>query len=881
MVRLSRRFLILIALICSAGRLLGANSEEERAFGVATDKFNAHFYEPAEKDFGDFAQKYPNSIHLPEAILYRAQAKIYLGQFSSAISLLSTNQAHAGQLAPLFLFSTARAHFENGDYARAATSFGDFVAKYPKSKQSLDALVREGAAYARLEQWPRVIELLEDTNGVFQQTVSAGAASETIAAGYLLLGEAQLAQGHLDRVGGILELLGKQPLTTDLKWQQQYLAARQQRAEGHLDDAFVTSASLLASANATNRAQGVAFQAGVLEQMGKLDEAVNAYTSNLSTNAPPDQQRFSILKIAELDLKQEKKLPDAVEKLEGFRAGFPNSPAADLAELTLGEVRLQQALAASATNAPGGTNFYGLALDRFDFLLNTWSNSPLAGKALLDKGWCLWGQQKIADSLAAFRDAAGRLSFSGEQAQARFKWADAQFQLKDFAGAITNYNYVAVNYANVPEVTDQGLIERALYQAGRAALAGNNRPAAAGAVQNILTWFPNGFAGPSMLLLTGQGLAEQNEPAAARKFFEQFEQLYPGNELLADVRLAVARSYEQEGKWNEAVTNYTDWTAAFPNHHLLPQAKFNLAWDNYMGGNETNALMLFTNFIAQFPTNELSARAQWWVGDYYFRQPDFLAAEKNYQLVFQNTNWAFADLSNLTAKARMMAGRSAMARFRYDEAIGYFTNLLSRDYPAELQVEATFAFVDATIGRADSTNKAVYLDAAIQSLKTIPQTQSNSWAAAQAWGKIGDCHFDWGSIDSSHYADAAAAYRTVVDYPQATSAAKNEARFMLGEVLKKQAELKTGDEQTALLKQALDQYVDAFYQGWRDPEKPAPLWTKKAGLAAAQLAESLQQWQSVYCVYAQLKTLLPVMAPVCDKKMDKAMDHGANADCKF
>src|SRR6185312_9472154 len=195
--------------------------------------------------------------------------------------------------------------------------------------------------------------------------------------------------------------------------------------------------------------------------------------------------------------------------------------------------------------------------------------------------------------------------------------------------------------------------------------------AATSALKNILSWYPNSFAGPSALLLTGQEMVDQNDPAGARNLFAEFEEMYPNNPLRAEVRLAIGRSFEAEGNWEAAITNYTSWAATFTNYYLMPQAQFRIAWDQYMAGRETNALMLFTNFIARYPTNELSARAQFWLGDYYLRQGDSQAAEINYKAVFQNTNWP---VSELTYEAKMRAGRSAMA-YSYKQAIVYFTNL--------------------------------------------------------------------------------------------------------------------------------------------------------------------------------------------------------------
>jgi len=252
----------------------------------------------------------------------------------------------------------------------------------------------------------------------------------------------------------------------------------------------------------TNRAEGVSFQGAVLEQLGRLGAAANIYTNNLAADVPPEQQHRAILKIAELDLKLSDKLSDAVTSLTKYLGQTPPPDAADVAMLTLGEVRLKQAL-------NGQPNLFDNALTQFANLTNTYPNSPVIGKALLGLGWCLWSQGKISESQQAFRSAVERLPFSEEQAVARFKWADTQFAARDFVAAITNYNTIAEKYISLPEAKENHLIERALYQSCRAALNKNDLIAARSALKNILALYPNGFAGPSSLLLTGQGLAEQ------------------------------------------------------------------------------------------------------------------------------------------------------------------------------------------------------------------------------------------------------------------------------------------------------------------------------------------------------------------------------------
>ncbi|HWC60854.1 MAG TPA: hypothetical protein VHC44_14255, partial [Verrucomicrobiae bacterium] len=82
-----------------------------------------------------------------------------------------------------------------------------------------------------------------------------------------------------------------------------------------------------------------------------------------------------------------------------------------------------------------------------------------------------------------------------------------------------------------------------------------------------------------------------------------------------------------------------------------------------------------------------------------------------------------------------------------------------------------------------------------------------------------------------------------------------------------------GADQTALMKDALRQYVTTFNEDLDDPDGPSALWIKKSGMAAGQVAESLQQWDVAGKIYDQLKHLLPMLAPTLDKKIAKAAEH--------
>ena len=111
------------------------------------------------------------------------------------------------------------------------------------------------------------------------------------------------------------------------------------------------------------------------------------------TNAPDERQREAILKISGLSIAQ-KQFANAELELGNFLAQFPGSAAADVVLLALGELYLKDYAAQPAT----ATNQLEEAQACFDKFLGSFKNSPLAGKAYLDRGWCKWLSGKKPES---------------------------------------------------------------------------------------------------------------------------------------------------------------------------------------------------------------------------------------------------------------------------------------------------------------------------------------------------------------------------------------------------------------------------------------------------------------------------------------------------
>ena len=80
-----RWLLIVFALALGGEQFLAASAREERAYAAAASAFQDGMWSRAEVEFAQFAEKYPKSERVPEAVLMQAeadikQAEIFAGQ---------------------------------------------------------------------------------------------------------------------------------------------------------------------------------------------------------------------------------------------------------------------------------------------------------------------------------------------------------------------------------------------------------------------------------------------------------------------------------------------------------------------------------------------------------------------------------------------------------------------------------------------------------------------------------------------------------------------------------------------------------------------------------------------------------------------------------
>src|SRR5262245_25404106 len=842
--------------LCLSLNLLAAESPEEaKAFNAAVLFYKTEFYEQAEGSLADFVQKFPNSERVPEALLLRAQALLKLKNYNAAIDVLAGNRERAGPLADQYQLSLAEAHFQTSNYVAAASAFALLLKDFTNSPVRLRAAYGEAQTRFKLKDWPRVIDLLQNSGGAFQQIATTSPNEGLVIQGHLLLVEALLEQRNVRDAQAILDRLSEQPLTPDLDWHRQFLLCRTLLASGRAADALSSATNLLAIATATGRrglvAESVAMKGDILGQLTEDDAAAAAYEMNQTEGTTIEKQHQAFLRIVELLLAQNR-IADAAKRLENFFNKYPTNAASDIALLTLGELRLKEHYSGLAQmvkpevadESKPATNLVAQALAQFDKLLNDFPQSPWIGKAQLDRGWCFWAQGRIPECILAFQSATNLLSHSEELAVARFKLADAQFLQNDLTNALRNFRLVLNDSAGWPRLRDE-LVDHSWYQILQINLTQADEQGATDAMNRIVQNYPlSSFADRSLLLL-GQAMTRWNHAAKARALFEQFLAKYPNSRLLPQVHLAIARTYVDEQNWEAAIKKYEEAAARFSTPDIRPGAEYYRALMYSKAGSATNALNLFTNFVVQFPTNELAPFAQYWVADFYWNQKNFFQAQKEYQRLFENTNWP---ISELMYQARLMAGQSALARQDYKVADTNFTDLINvllatTNRAPDLLAEAWLKLGD-TITEGSRLDPVKPLDSrfgeAINAFARLTQAPTNRFTAV-AWGRIGDCHLQLASQSPDRYTNAITAYQNAVQLGDV--AVRSQAELGWGSALEKLAALpaRSAAEREALLKDATNHYLNVLFGTNLRAERGEtldPFWFKQSGLSAGRLAEA-------------------------------------------
>ena len=339
---------------------------------------------------------------------------------------------------------------------------------------------------------------------------------------------------------------------------------------------------------------------------------------------------------------------------------------------------------------------------------------------------------------------------SEDLAVARFKMGDAFLAQNDFTNALENYRAVLEDFANFPAVAGV-LGDRALYQSLRANLDLTNLEGASDALEKILKQFPASDLAPDSALLYGEGLAAASRPAAARAVFQQFLAQFPGSPLRPEVEFAIARTYELEQDWPDAIAGYQGWLEDFPDQRFASAGGLRAGAGQFPGWKRNERVRTVHQFRRAVSGQPATDAAGAMVAGRLFLQP------RRGQLRGRGEKLRtrlpeFSDERPCLSGAHDGGPRRRSAAGLQGRHRDYFSTLeADTNCPTDLRVQAAFAHGDALMWMNSTvTNDPLHnFSVATNEFASIIQLNPTNEAAARAWGKIGDCYLQLSSYDAA------------------------------------------------------------------------------------------------------------------------------------
>ena len=818
-----KRFLPLLALLFVAATSL----EENRQYRVAEAALNDKLYDVAVRQVQEFLQKYPQSARTGHALLLLGRAQLNLNQWETAVRTLEDALAkwpdkHSDE--PIFWLGEA--HRWGGEFAEAEVRYVELIEKFSGSGLAPAAWYELAAVQFRQGRY-------DDTTASLDKLLKTRPTGDLVFEAELLRGQLLLAKQDFAKADAVLDDVAQKAGKTSRAfyranyWRGESLArrirSREQLAAALARYAVVTDA-FKAKPNEPVDAQlaGEAWYATGWAQWnaGDFTAAGEAFHTALATATSRELKRDALLKVAECAARTGK-TADSVAGLKDFLAAHPLDPLADVAQLAIGDLLF------------GKGDFTG-ALPEYTRLTATYTNSLLLARANTQAGWCAWQLSDLPAARGYFEKALPLIKQPAPAAEVQFKISDIHFALGQFAASAGVLQRLIETQPKLPA------IDRAYFQLGEAWRRAGKSDAAMQAFAKLAQNYQASEFAPEAGYEIGQLLAGERREDAARAAFTAVVSNFPVSVWASNAALAVGESLAREGQTVQAIAEFDKLTGNGLETELAQQAFFSRGWIEP----REKTLPAFKEFLKTHPQAKLAPEIQYWIGDEYLRQRDFLKAQAEFQLLVETY-----PTSKVADAAQYFAGRAAYNRQDFETAIKLYETVVKKFPQSNWRCAARF-------GQGDALSELGKFDDALLVFEALTKEFSDCPLAGDAWGRKGDCQYSLGRYD-----EALASYRKALDTaPEAGT--RNQALFKLGQTFESQKKL---DE-------AMQQYTKALYEttAAANPAVPAErFWSCKAARAAAGIKEQQNQWAEAIALYKKLGELCPDLKELADDRIRK------------
>jgi TolA-binding protein len=772
--------------------------------------FEDGFYEVASRTFEQAAQIYSEPAQRLEARLWQARAQLALQRAAEARALLAACQAEArgGGSEAAWIYLSALAHFEEGQFAEAGLLVRDFEARYPQSPETVRALRLAANILLKQGQPEPALALFAQ---VYKRYASAPEAAENLwqwAEALRALNRAEAARVAYEK------LVAERPETLFADQARLRLAELFGKAQ-QWEQGEQALKTLAARAKARPDLRLTAWEqlARLYEAQTNLAAAVQALAQSAALKTEPAAKLRTELLQAQLLFRLNR--DDEGAKVLRSIVRQPNAGAlAAEAQIELADQLLQH-------------QRHAQALDEFQAYVEAFAEPAGQRRALMGKGWCLWHLGRFDEAAGAFGKAGDASGTPTAIAEARFKEADAWFAAQQFRRALPLYLTLTNALVGFPQAA------QALYQSGLCH-ARLGQPAEAERLFATLAGVQTNGADAARAWL---GLAlvreDQGRWDQAVAAYDRAAAAATGTTWQAQALSGRGLLLYRTGQFEPALATFDELLLQAAGSRLAEQAFYMRGWCLYLLRKEAQALQIAREFIAKYPQSAWAPDVLFWLGEYLFNHGDYAGAERQFVGLAQDH-----PKSELADKALFWAGRAAAAAGQHLRALVHY-NQLAKLYPDSVKLAET------RFAQGDALSELGKFADAILVFEEVVKKYPHSYLANLARGRRGDCAFTLASEDKARFADALSDYRSVLDSPTADRDLKWQAEFKLGRVLEKQGKAAA----------ALERYLAVVYSFLAERQKGQhgdPLWFTRAAFNAAEIQEKAGDWRKAVQVYQRV-----------------------------
>ncbi len=277
----------------------------------------------------------------------------------------------------------------------------------------------------------------------------------------------------------------------------------------------------------------------------------------------------------------------------------------------------------------------------------------------------------------AYQDALTNYPDEKLSVPARFELADAQFNLKQYAPAVTNFTqFLDASDTPAKQKTVGATGEQralAYYLVGESQLALKKSAPAKAAYQRVVKEYPQSAPAPYAQLAIGVLEENDGQLQNARAAYDAVVTKYGKSEVVGEARLRAANATLNLGRFDEAATAFQSALNDSPAAQWKAEAQIGLA-DAFFGAKKwTQAGAAYQSALQVLAANdERRAGLQLRAGDSAFNAKDYEKAQAAYANLGQNTTPTVAE------NALYFRGRALFELKRNEEAAQQFEALLQR-----------------------------------------------------------------------------------------------------------------------------------------------------------------------------------------------------------